>query len=174
LSNFVIDPYRFAGVSAWYDTLDFPSQKILNMNPAGIPARGEGTNGGSSAMIGETVRVVKCYLSNQTGSALDGTIYAEVNVQTDNTLRKSIGTYAASNLTAAKELITFEAATGYTIVEGDTIGIRTDGSAGKTVTAYASVTSAYDGTDSCKSYFTDEDPKWVLGEDEDWIAYFSE
>ena len=176
--SYLTDPYRYpVPLVVWYDTLagspeedgQISAQAIYN-----IGARGEASRASDSAMNGESVRQVKCYLKKATGAT--GTITCKVSAVADNTTRAIIGTYEAGDLSTSYELVTFGgvSTTSYTIVEGDTICVAFN----DTGTIYTKQThdySAWDGDKSGKSYFlyAGEEAGWHSDGTEDWIAQFS-
>ena len=161
----------------WYEELDaspeedgqISAQAIYN-----IGARGEAARASDSAMIGESVRQVKCYLKKATGAS--GTITCKVSAVADNTTRAIIGTKEAGDLGTSYELVTFgdEDTTSYTLVEGDTICISFSDT-GTIYTKQTNNTDVYDGTKSGKSYFlyAGLEAGWHSDGTEDWIAEFS-
>ena len=173
MSNFVINPY-VSGCEevAWMSTLAFTPTNTLTLT-ADYNARGEGgtTN---SAMIGEVLTTVKCNIADaEAGSALDGTIYCEVRRLSDNNLQHSLDDMPASELDGTKTEYTFTG-TNYTIQDGDTICIRyPNASATKQMILYRSDgVSAYDGTNSGRSYYTVASDTWGVENSEDWLAIF--
>jgi hypothetical protein len=178
LSNFIVDPYKFAvPLVVWYDTLDgspVEDGQISEQSVYNIGARGEASRASDSAMNGESVRQVKCYLKKATGAS--GTITCKVSATSDNTTRAVIGTYEAGDLSTSYELITFGgvSTTSYTLVDGDTICVEF-GDTGTIYTRQTNNYSAYDGTKSGKSYFlyTGVEAGWNSDGGEDWIAEFS-
>jgi len=162
-----------APLVVWYDTLDGDPEEDGEISVSyNIVARGEASRASDSAMNGESVRKVRCYLKKDTGAS--GTITCKVSAVADNTTRSTIGTYEAGNLTTSYQLISFETATSYTLVEGDTICVAFE----DTGTIYTKQThnySAYDGDKSGKSYllYAGEEAGWHSDGAEDWIAEFS-
>tara|TARA_R110002020_G_scaffold100617_1_gene237707 strand:+ start:433 stop:924 length:492 start_codon:yes stop_codon:yes gene_type:complete len=161
----------------WYDTLDgspVEDGQISEQSVYNIGARGEASRASDSAMNGESVRQVKCYLKKATGAS--GTITCKVSATSDNTTRAVIGTYEAGDLSTSYELITFGgvSTTSYTLVDGDTICVEF-GDTGTIYTRQTNNYSAYDGTKSGKSYFlyTGVEAGWNSDGGEDWIAEFS-
>ena len=155
----------------WYDTLDGSPDENGQIDVVGnISARGEAARAADSAMIGESVRKVRCYLKKAAGAS--GTITCKISAVADNTTRSTIGTYEAGDLTESYQLISFETATSYTLVEGDTVCVSFEDT-GEIFTTQTHNYSAYDGTKSGKSYFLYGTSAWLSDGGEDWIAEFS-
>ena len=183
MSNFVINPY-VSGCEevAWMSTLAFTPTETITISPA-YAARGEATANGSSAMIGEVLTSVQCYLTDaEKGSVLDGTIYCEVwRLSTapsgGGVKQHTLDSIEASELDNTKKLFTFSGS-NYTMENYDGVFLRYDNvSTTKQIYAYRSNnTPAYDDPNSARAYWNTVADTWLVdtAEDlEDWLAIFS-
>ena len=156
----------------WMDTIDFTPASDISITTT-YSMRGEGTATSSSAMIGQTIKTVTCSLATNSGTASAGTVHCEVRKMSDNSLVHTIGDNSTAVTTTPANHV-FSSSAGHVIANGETICIRYDASSNELILRRSDGVSAYNTSDSCRSYYngTSWAPPPVEGED--WLATFSD